>query len=134
MWFRHDDDGAAGPPKDAAADRFVPKALFATLTNVNFDPARLAELIGQAVALRDQAKTLYEQAAAAAGETPETLAGPAAWTPAPTLDGLVRQGEDVGVQHRIDRLGDTVSHFGDTHPNLALAVGRIATALSNLGI
>lgn len=33
-----------------------------------------------------------------------------------------------------DRLGDAVRHFEDEHPNLAVAVGRIATALSNLGI
>lgn len=33
-----------------------------------------------------------------------------------------------------DRLGDAVRYFEETHPNLALAVGRIATALSNLGI
>jgi len=95
--------------KDAAVDRFVPEALFATLTNVNFDPARFKEMLGQAAALRDQAKALYEDAATAAGQTPETLAGPAAWTPEPTLDGLVRQGEDVGIQDRIDRLGDTVT-------------------------
>jgi len=33
-----------------------------------------------------------------------------------------------------ERLGDAVRHFQDEHPNLAVAVGRIATALSNLGI
>jgi hypothetical protein len=33
-----------------------------------------------------------------------------------------------------ERLGDAVRHFEEEHPNLAVAVGRIATALSNLGI
>jgi hypothetical protein len=39
--------------------------------------------------------------------------------------------EDDGLA---ERLGDAVRHFEDEHPNLAVAVGRIATALSNLGI
>jgi hypothetical protein len=33
-----------------------------------------------------------------------------------------------------ERLGDAVRHFEEEHPNLAVAVGRIATALSNIGI
>ena len=33
-----------------------------------------------------------------------------------------------------ERVGDTVRHLEETHPALAVAVGRIATALSNLGI
>ncbi|MGL5947751.1 MAG: hydroxylamine reductase [Aeromonas sp.] len=38
---------------DNSVDTFVPKAFFATLTNVNFDDARLSAYINQALALRD---------------------------------------------------------------------------------
>ena len=49
--------GAADPEIDA----FTIQAIFATLTNVNFDPQRLVELIRQAVATRDVARALYER-------------------------------------------------------------------------
>src|SRR6516165_8739165 len=42
-------------------DSLVTEALFATLTNVNFDPERLAALVADAVMVREEAKSLYEQ-------------------------------------------------------------------------
>jgi len=68
--------------RDAEVDRFVVKALFTTVTNVDFDPERLAGWVKQAAVIRDRAKAVYEKACQAAGKTPETLAGPAAWQPA----------------------------------------------------
>ncbi|GAA0535034.1 hydroxylamine reductase [Rhizomicrobium palustre] len=41
---------------DAEIDRFVPKAFFATLTNVNFDPERIIAFANQAEAYRDRLK------------------------------------------------------------------------------
>jgi hydroxylamine reductase len=46
--------GAANPSIDA----FVIEAMFATLTNVNFDPERLATLIAEAVGSRGRAPAL----------------------------------------------------------------------------
>ena len=43
-----------GAPRDKDADAFFRGALFATLTNVNFDPERLADLVREAVRLRDE--------------------------------------------------------------------------------
>jgi hydroxylamine reductase len=83
--------GAADPEVDA----FTIQAVFATLTNVNFDPERLVTLIHQAVAMRDVARNLYERAAVAAGVVPTELGGPAAWQPAPTLEGLLTQSKQV---------------------------------------
>ncbi len=40
--------------RDRAADVFTCEALFATVTNVDFDPERLAPLIRRAAALRDE--------------------------------------------------------------------------------
>ena len=52
---------------DAEIDSFTIHAIFATLTNVNFDPERLVELIHQAVAMRSAAQSIYERASVAAG-------------------------------------------------------------------
>ncbi len=94
--------------KDAELDGFVLEALFATLTNVNFDPARFRELIHRAADMRDRGHKAYEQAAKAAGLSPETLAGPAALAPADSISDLVAQGEQVSIPERKARLGDDI--------------------------
>ncbi|MBR9728402.1 hydroxylamine reductase [Shewanella intestini] len=55
-------------------DTFVPKAFFATLTNVNFDDDRLAGYAQQAQAYRDELKAAYVAACEAAGQTPVVIA------------------------------------------------------------
>jgi len=92
--------------KDRDVDVFVVQALFTTITNVDFDPDRLREWLKKAATIRDKAKALYEQACAEAGREPEVLAGPAAWTPAGDLDGLLAQAAQVGVEERRKALGD----------------------------
>ncbi len=76
---------------DADADAFVLFAVFTTLTNVNFSQDRFVDLLAEAATVRDRVRASYVQAAAAAGQQPETLAGPAAWEPAVTTDGLLLQ-------------------------------------------
>ena len=95
--------------KDREVDRFALEALFSTVTNVNFDPARLRQLIVKAAELRDRARRLYEEACRKAGRTPEALTGPATWIPATGLDDLVKQGEQVGVERRRGRLGEDLA-------------------------
>ncbi len=72
---------------------FVLEALFTTVTNVNFDPLRLERILRQGASLRDEARQRYQALCQARGLTPEEPAGPAAWTPADSLEGLIRQGE-----------------------------------------
>ena len=95
--------------KDTEIDVFTCEALFSTVTNVNFDPSRLQRLILKAAEMRDRAKVLYENACKQAGREPEPLDGPAAWTPAGDLDGLVAQGQEVGITKRKETLGDDVT-------------------------
>jgi len=95
--------------KDREIDVFVIEALFSTITNVDFDPERLRGLLVRAGELRDRARGLYEEACRSSGREPETLDGPAAWTPAADLDGLVRQGEEVTIEKRRGSLGDDVT-------------------------
>jgi len=88
-----------------SADVFVTEALFTTVTNVNFDPGRLEGLLRRAAQIRDEARRLYERACAEAGRTPERPTGPAAWTPAGDRDGLIRQGEAVGIGGMLEARG-----------------------------
>jgi hydroxylamine reductase len=76
------------------ANLFTVKAAFATLTNVDFDPARFQALIAQAVGWREQLKAEV----ASAGGAREWSEGAAAFTPATGLAELVQQGEQVGLK------------------------------------
>jgi len=62
---------------DHEIDTFVPKAFFATLTNVNFDDARLVEYVEQANAYRGRLQDAYETACAAKGVAPAEMSAPA---------------------------------------------------------
>jgi len=94
---------------DAAADRFVIEGLFTTVTNVNFHPLRLQEMLTAAAEMRDRVRALYEAAARQAGLTPEELGGPAAWKPLRSIDGLILQGHGVSIQRRKARLGEDIA-------------------------
>ncbi|MFO8012430.1 MAG: hydroxylamine reductase [Phycisphaerae bacterium] len=91
------------------ADRFVIEALFAAVTNVDFDPERLAEAIRRGAAVRDRTREAYEQTCRDAGKEPEPLSGDAAIEPADDLQEMIRQGEDLSIQNRIDTLGEDVT-------------------------
>ncbi len=72
---------------DHAVDVFTAKALFSTLTNVDFDPARFVELIGKCASLRDGLK---DKAQKAGGSIDEKTAA-VTFKPETTLPGLVEQ-------------------------------------------
>lgn len=91
------------------ADLFVVEALFATVTNVDFDPKRVAELIHRGATIRSEIKQAYASVCQKAGKQPEPLAQDAAIEPADDLDEMIRQGEQVTIQKRIDALGDDVA-------------------------
>ncbi len=98
---------ALGVVDQQAAD-FVLAAVFATLTNVNFDDDRLAAMIAEAAQLRDRLRVAYQEAAVAAGREPELLTGPAAWVPAPDRDGLLLQAAQASLLSGQDLLGPEV--------------------------
>jgi len=95
--------------KDRAVDVFVLEALFSTVTNVNFDPERLEQLLRCAHQVKEAARQLYEQACKKAGKQPEALGGPAAWTPADNTDDLIRQGEELSIENRINERGQDIA-------------------------
>jgi hydroxylamine reductase len=87
------------------ADIFLLESLFTTVTNVNFDEARLEGMLRKAAEMKTRVRSVYERACATAGQTPDTLSGPAAWEPAPDRAGLIRQGEAVSIETRLAGLG-----------------------------
>ncbi len=95
--------------KDHDVDVFVVEALFSTVTNVNFDPTRLQELLVKAGQMRDKARRMYEDAAHAAGQQPQVLEGPVSWQPASDIEGLVAQGTDCSISLRREAYGEDVA-------------------------
>ena len=96
--------------KPTEADRFVVEALFATVTNVDFDPERLADTIRRGAAVRDKVRAAYEDACRKQGKKPETPAGAeAALKPAGSVAEMVRQGESLSIKKRLDGLGADVA-------------------------
>jgi len=79
---------------DPEVNDFTCKAMFSTLTNVNFDPDRFVQLIQRCVALRENLK---EKVKAAKGKV-DFHEGPATFKPATSLEGLFKQGEAVGIK------------------------------------
>lgn len=92
---------------DSDVDSFIIEALFTTVTNVNFDPARLAVMIRDGAELRDRLWRKVETTAN--GNTPTHPGGPAALQPADDMNELIRQGEAVGLDPRIERRGDVLA-------------------------
>ncbi len=78
---------------DEAVDKFTNEAIFSTLTNVDFDPARFVTMIGEAVQLREALK----KKVAAAGGKSDYAQEAANFTPAASTDAMVAQGEKVAI-------------------------------------
>lgn len=75
------------------ADKFVIEGLFTTVTNVDFDPDSLVELIKRGAEVKGQVK------AAVLAQGGEEIDNPAAkWEPSGDTDALVAMGKTVGVQ------------------------------------
>ena len=90
---------------DQEINQLTSKAIFSTLTNVDFDPERFVDLINEAVEKRDQLKAKVK----AAGGNIDFGAGPSTFKPESTTAGLVAQGEKVGVKSDPDINADILS-------------------------
>lgn len=72
---------------DPAVNAFIVKALFSTLTNVDFDPVRFVDLIGKSVSLRDNLKEQARKAGVIVAEKPSAVN----FQPRFSVAGLVEQ-------------------------------------------
>ena len=94
---------------DRSIDIAVTEYLFTTVTNVNFDADKLALLIQAAGDMRSKAKILYEETCAKNKTAPEALNGPAVLTLALDKAGLVKQGDEIAIDKRMQKLGEDIT-------------------------
>ena len=95
---------------DQDVNVFTVKAMFSTLTNVDFDPARFQGFLREAASIKERAKSLYEAACKRAGKKAEQFSCEVLWwTSLDNLDVLVETGALVGVQDKINKLGPDVA-------------------------
>ena len=87
---------------DKDVDSFTLQAIFACLTNVDFDPVRFQNWISQCVQLREGLKVKVD---AAGGNTAFT-APAAGYIPADTLAGLAAEGDALDFMNKLDENED----------------------------
>jgi hydroxylamine reductase len=90
---------------DAKVNEYTVRAMFATLTNVDFDADRFVALIDEGVKLRDDLKAKVK----AAGGNTDFGDGPTTLVVEKTVEGLVAQGEKVGLKSDPDINPDILS-------------------------
>ena len=81
---------------DQEINVFTVKALFSTLTNVNFDPARIVELIKKCVNLRESLKNKIKKAGGKLDEKDRAVT----FQPELSTEGLIKQAKSVGLKAR----------------------------------
>ncbi len=89
--------------KTDEADLFIAEGLFSTITNVNFDPERLKELIERAIAIRENLKGAFTKTYRGKyGEDfQEEMHDSALWKPSNISD-MLEKGKSVGVLSTAD--------------------------------
>jgi hydroxylamine reductase len=85
--------------KDRATDLLIVEGLFTTVTNVNFDPQKISDVIYRVYKAKEKIKGLFLEAYKKKegkdfdGQLPDVVN----WKPADSLDGLIEQGKNVGI-------------------------------------
>ncbi len=127
--------------QDAELDRYVLEALFTTVTNVNFDPEKIAGLVQQGAALSEKALAAYLAASKDQGVEPKFRAIPPHCVPAADIDGMIAQGQALGIQKRFDKSGEVVTGLQElvlyglkgtaAYADHALILGKTDQAMSD---
>jgi len=91
--------------KNRDIDRFVVEGLFTTVTNVNFDPERLNQILDQADVMLKKAKALYSEACRKMGVREEVLTGPAMWNRSVLSD----KADESGILFKRAQLGEDIA-------------------------
>ena len=94
---------------DNDLNRFISKALFSTLTNVNFDKETLKIILYEAISYRSKAKQLYETACIDAGKVPETFNEYATFVPSSNEAELLKQADEIAIPKRKEALGEDLT-------------------------
>jgi len=95
--------------RDREVDVYILEALFATVTNVDFDAERLRGHVQEGVQRLEQAKNTYETACQHAGQMPENLA-PALGVPTDaSVDEYVDLGRQVAIPVQVAKIGEDLT-------------------------
>jgi hydroxylamine reductase len=94
---------------DKEIGHFVAEALFTTITNVNFDPERIKDVILKAKKMRDKAKAAYLAICEKTGQKIEELSGPATFEISDNLEELEKTCIPCGIQPRIEKSGPDIT-------------------------
>jgi len=95
--------------RDPEIERFVLEALFTTVTNVNFDAARLEKTLRQGAELLARARQLYRAVCQQSGATPDALPQADTWKLPADPDAMVRLGEAVSIEQRFSGRGEVLT-------------------------
>ena len=96
--------GATGADVLRMGDRVLMEALFSTVTNVNFDPARLEVIIRDIIRAREQVRALM------GGHGPGCASAClGAWQPAADRAGLLKQAETLSIAKRLTAAGPDIT-------------------------
>ncbi len=86
-------------------DKYIIEALFTTVTNVNFDSEKLAGIIKKGVEIREKIKVKYTELGNKIEDLPEIVN----FKYATDVVGLEKQGEEVSILVRKNKLGDDIT-------------------------
>jgi hydroxylamine reductase len=90
-------------------DRYVVEALFTTVTNVNFDSARIVNFIKKGYNTLAEARALYEKAASDQGQQPHKIEILESWNPPQTYDEMLAESQGIGIAAKLSELGDDIT-------------------------
>ena len=95
--------------RDKEIDLFVMEALFTTVTNVNFDAKKIAEIIKKGCIIKAKAKNLYEKARGKNSVNPEVLTGAASWKSPDSLEDMEKESLNISIDTRIKSEGADIT-------------------------
>jgi hydroxylamine reductase len=93
---------------DLALDKTLIKALFYTVTNVNFDAKFLAQNLLDLKEKCQLARSLYESACTQTKTTPEVITGAVDFEPASDMATLMTQAAEISIKARMNQLGEDI--------------------------
>lgn len=87
--------------KGKMEDNFLLEGLFTTVTNVNFDEERLLEMVYRSYDIKKEIKRKYEALCQEKNIKPvEITHKTALWKPDSDIDGLLKEGESLGIMEK----------------------------------
>ncbi len=94
---------------DVKADQFVIKALFTTVTNVNFDAENIWAMIKAGIDIRENIKDKYLNECTAKKIDPDELSGPAVWELPACSDCIEEEAKKISISLKINSMGADIT-------------------------